>query len=89
MIMGRRKNAFIMSTFLLVLDGFMENFKHDFFCEFVKAADGLEAALINQPSRDCDYWATFADRLFFIGEFYFFINLLEDLIKERANSTEV
>jgi hypothetical protein len=33
--------------------------------------------------------ATFADRLFFIGEFYFFINLLEDLIKERANSTEV
>lgn len=32
--------------------------------------------------------ATFADRLFFLNEFYFFINILEGLIKERANSAE-
>lgn len=32
--------------------------------------------------------ATFADRLFFPNDFYFFINMLEDIIKQRTNSTE-
>lgn len=31
----------------------------------------------------------FGERLFFIEDFQFFIRILEDLTKERANSTEV